>query len=234
MNNESPVADSTLDEDSLHLDPSYSTADDKPPPVWAASDQIRDLLKKTNPDKSERAILEHALVRQLRTALLHEAVLKSAAPLGEERPLLILYVILFPGEARDNTGLKDLNDKVLGFKRHTEYIRERQEHIRTIFPQYGFAVVGQDYKTAVILGFALNRKGAVNDNRKLFDDGLKRLDAALREALLKYLRDAEGDPQYKDESKKLRQILEKNPDYRFDLFYGLSAALPPVARVAYA
>ena len=40
-----------------------------------------------------------------------------------------LYVVLFPSEAKDNTGIKDLNDKVLGYQLNTKYIRRRQQEL---------------------------------------------------------------------------------------------------------
>jgi|SRR6185503_1999581 len=226
MSDEARGADSIPDDDLLRVDPAHADDSGVLPPVWALSDRMRDLVKKSNPDKDERAALELAVVRQLRTALAYEVVVTSikAHATGNKRPTPVLYVILFPGEGRDNTGMKDLNDKVIGYNRHNKYILERQQHIRTIFTQSGFIVVGQDYKTSLILGFTTSGKGegSLDANRKIFDECLRKLDGALRDSLLVLLKDAESSAQYKEEAQKLRKILEKDPKYRFDIFYGLS------------
>jgi hypothetical protein len=218
-------ATTVLDSDPFHLDPAYSTDGETVPPVWKLSDQIRGLVKQPQGDKASRSLLEDAAVRQLRTALLYEQVSSAykALSVGPQQTALILYVILFPGEGRDNTGLKDLNDNVLGYTLHTRYITARQQHIRDIF-KTPFAVVGQDYKTALVLAKEQDTKNAVKENRTTFDKRLKKLDGVLRTELIGLLKEAEKSETYKDKAKALRDVLEKKPEYRFDIYYGVSVA----------
>ncbi len=72
-----------------------------------------------------------------------------------------LYIILFPGEGKDNTGIKDLNDKVLGQWWAGEYMQRRYDAIASIFdaPGDAFAVVAQTYKTAFILTYEKDASG---------------------------------------------------------------------------
>jgi hypothetical protein len=143
---------------------------------------------------------------------------------------LTLYVIVFPGEARDNTGIKDLNDKVLGPEINNRYILRRQ---RTINELYGgddtFAVVGQDYKTASVLTFRTSREE--------FARRLATLDATLRRVLLdEILPAAEKDALARNnterlnEIRKLRNTLRKGEKYKFDIYFGVTAIAPMASR----
>jgi hypothetical protein len=132
-----------------------------------------------------------------------------------------LYVLLFPGQAKHNTGIKDLNDKILGYELNQQYIRHRQEQIRQLFSSTGggFVVVGQDYKTASIL--------APQTSRREFAKRLAQLDAVLKGALLdKFLPAAEtqakSDKERLARIKDLRNALNRDKNYRFDIFFGLS------------
>jgi hypothetical protein len=167
---------------------------------------VRSLLAQRKHNEQDRKDLEKAAARQLRTAVLYHTVariVKAAARPGR----LTMYVLLFPGEASDNTGLKDLNDNVLGYTLQQQFTARRQHEIRRIFhPE--FVVVGQDFKTALFVTF--------EQNRAEFDKRLHELDKALRQLLL----DEFLPKSKKKGAKELQRVLEKNPDYRFDVYYG--------------
>ena len=180
---EAEAADTTLANDRIHVDPAYITnTGDKAPEIWAYSDKIRKLLDaKGDPPATARLDLGTALKRQLSTLLLHRAVARLIAALKEKDKdkALTLYVIVFPGEARDNTGIKDLNDKVLGPEINNRYILRRQTKINELYGVPGddaFVVVGQDYKTASVL--------TIKTGREEFARRLAKLDATLRRILL--------------------------------------------------
>src|ERR1700740_2152941 len=115
-------ADSALmfDDEPSNFDPAEiaGSANDRLALVWEVSDQLHDLVRKRqDPDDSERNFLKGALIRQLPTLFVYGKlddflVARRLHPTGPDT--ISLYVILFPGEARDNTGIKDLNDKVIG------------------------------------------------------------------------------------------------------------------------
>jgi subtilisin family serine protease len=199
--------DSTLENDQFIVDPSYhSDEDGDVPAVWELADRVRSLLQQKTHDKRDRGDLERAVARQLRTVVLYQTVsriVKAATSPG----LLTMYVLLFPGEARDNTGLKDLNDNVLGYTLNQQFTARRQKEIeRTFHPQ--FVVVGQDFKTALFVTW--------EQNRAEFDKRLHELDKALRQILLnEFLPKSD-----KKGARELRRVLEKDPDYRFDVYYG--------------
>ena len=175
--------------------------------MWELADRVRALLAKKTHDAQDRKDLENAAARQLRTAVLYHTVarvVKAAATPGR----LTMYVLLFPGEGRDNTGLKDLNDNVLGYTLQQQFTTRRQEEIKRIFQAPTFVVVGQDFKTALFLTF--------EQNRAEFDKRLHELDKMLRKLLL----DEFLPKSKKAGAKELRRILEKDPDYRFDVYYG--------------
>jgi hypothetical protein len=168
--------------------------------------------------------------RQLPTLGLYREVVKLFTGVIDPRNTLNLFVLLFPGEARDNTGIKDLNDKVLHYQLNNEFIAARQEAVRTFFPPPGdttgprYITVGQDYKTASIV--------AVGKTPVEFAKELVRLDARLRELLLGFLTKAEDEEKNKEKNGKkpdikrldairtLRRTLEKDKDYRFDFIFG--------------
>lgn len=176
------------------------------PAAWTLADRVRRLLRQTEFSQQDRIDLERAAARQLRTAELYHDVaraIKAATTPGR----LTLYVLLFPGEARDNTGLKDLNDNVLGYTLQQQYTARRQEEIKRIFhPE--FVVVGQDFKTALFLTW--------EQSRPKYDTRLHDLDKALRKLLLE-----EFLPKSKKKgARDLERVLRKDPDYRFDVYYG--------------
>jgi hypothetical protein len=206
--------------------------------VWISSDHLRNLLKERN-DQSEkiRSDLISALVFQLNTLSLYSKIGTVFNKIKElnispKDVQLGLYVILFPGTARDNTGLKDLNEKVIGNWYCTKFIRLRFEAINTIFqevnsgtaPEGKFEVVAQTYKTAYIL----TEKGT----RKEFAKKLSQLDNMLRLMLLDVLEEAKNDPEFKrdkskqaaEQRKKIKELakkLKKRP-YKFDIYFGLT------------
>lgn len=221
-------ADSALtrDFDEPALDPESNNDDAKRlSQVWISSDNLRRLLdKKGNPNGAERMALKGAIVYQLNTVVLYwqmgmffRALASGKAP----SRTVSLYVLLFPGEAKDNTGIKDLNDKVIGQWWNAQFIRRRQEAIGTIFGKTDqkFMVAAQTYKTAYILTYERTRKE--------FAERLKELDGQLRLILLKVLDEAEGDAsaEQREEIKKLRKKLKKK-SYRFDIFFGMRTLAP--------
>jgi hypothetical protein len=217
------------------LDPRYATNDPehKPSPVWAESQRLRELIAAVRegrePGAAGRTILRDALERQLPTLLLWRHVVAHRKALGTHSvsdQTATLYLIVFPGEGRDNTGLKQLNDKVLGYEINTKFIRARQKAIAEIFsgaPGGGpaFAAVGQDYKTASII--------AVGRKREDFAKELVKLDAKLRTLLNAALDEAEEEAK-KEKDEKRRTAREraikdvrkaiKNSKYRFDFLFG--------------
>jgi hypothetical protein len=223
-------ADSSFGYGQFELDPEYlgGTADGISR-AWLFSEILRVLLeKKGNPTGKDRAQLRNEVIRQLPTLQLYRLAIETARNRYTRRGLLTLYALLFPGEGKDNTGIKDLNDKVLGYERNNEFIRRRQQHIGEIFDPVEplgphFTVVGQDYKTASIV--SLGRK------REDFAELLERLDLALRDDLIELLKDAEKDDSPEGRKRrpavqKLLRTLEtsqrKKKTYRFDFLFGLA------------
>ena len=210
-------------------------------PVWAESQVLREVVDAVArggvPGPDARTLLRSALERQLPTLQLWTHVSRrqdvSRDP-GVDEPAATLYVIVFPGESPDGTGIKQLNDTVLGYKRNTDFIRKRQEIIEDIFNGTaggtGFITVGQDYKTASIVA---SGKGTA---RQDFRDRLLDLDARLKAALLPALEGAAEDARkLKDEKKKKEQLRAIDAvrttigkkGWRFDFLFG--AATRPVA-----
>src|SRR5690606_6121682 len=205
--------DSIVEDDVSHLDPAYFSEDGQEiAEVWKRSDRLDEILENEElPDDDAVEFLKLAVRRQIPTAETYRSVTDL---LDEpEDPTIAFYVILFPGEARDNTGIKDLNDKVLGYQINGRYIDARQKHIRDLFGG-DFSVVGQNYKVAYIL--------TLGGSRKEFDARLLKLDGKLRESLLVFLDEAEkaDDGTKRQEIRKLRRILRRNKKYKFDIYYG--------------
>jgi hypothetical protein len=229
------AAETTVGYDDLRSDPAHTTDDGaEPAPVWGESQRLRELIERgkggRDPSPAERSLLARAVQRQVRTVGLYREIARLlAAPVDPRRPAaLTLYVLLFPGEGRDNTGIKDLNDKVLGYELSNEFIQLRQKEIETIFPlpvptgttppPAWFATVGQDYKTASVV--------AVGRDGKDFAQALVRLDAALRQHLLGLLTRAEQatkDRKRLDAIRTLRRTLERDKRYRFDYLFGVNS-----------
>lgn len=227
------VAESTLPDDHpMGIDPRLYSADgSEPAPVWAASQRLREVIERqqARPPDADRDLLVTEIQRQLVTLGLYRELARQNLEPADPRRTLSLYVILFPGEARDNTGIKDLNDKVLGYKLCSEFIAARQAEIRAIFPLTGnasgprFVTVGQDYKTASVL--------AVGKTPEEFAKNLALLDERLSVHLLGYLDKAEKDTTDAarlGEIRKLRQKLRKK-GYRFDYLFGVDT-LPIAGR----
>jgi hypothetical protein len=225
-----PSADTalTFDDDPADFDPaSWGSADsDRLAVVWPRSDALRKLLTDRNPpDQDDQFALKAWLVMQLPTLFLYwqmnvfqTALKQHTAP----SKTISLYILLFPGEARDNTGVKDLNDNVIGQWWNAQYQQKRYEAINNLFTvQDGFSVAAQTYKTAFIITYEKSRKDFIKK--------LALLDEALRLALLDILKQAAADDsttdKQKTEIKKLTKKLGKK-GYRFDIFFGLRT-LPP-------
>lgn len=206
--------ESTLFYDQFRLDPGLRSGDGaEPSPVWAESQRLHDLVVNAprRPSGDDRKFLAQAVRDQVRTLDLYTV----AAGLHEELPntrnarAITLYVLLFPGQARDNTGIKDLNDKVLGYTYNSEFMKRRQARIASIF-----TTVGQDYKTAYLLA-----------DPKDFSPKVKTLDAGLRDDLIAVLEialkdDSEEMKKKRPEIQKLLKTLKRNARYRFDLLFG--------------
>ncbi|MFI6071996.1 hypothetical protein ACIA5C_10450 [Actinoplanes sp. NPDC051343] len=222
------VAESTLAYDQFRLDPGLRTDDGaEPSPVWAESQRLRELVdgRKLRPSTGDRDLLAQAVRDQVRTLDLYTVADELAVEaVGTRNPRRVtLYALLFPGQARDNTGIKDLNDKVLGYTRNSQFMDRRRKRIASIFsapdgtdgPRY--ATVGQDYKTAYVL--------AVQKDAKDFAKQLTTLDAGLREDLIAVLELALTDTseemkKKRPEIQKLLRTLKRDPKYRFDFLFG--------------
>jgi len=227
---ENEAADDTLAHAQVETDPDYSSdAGDKAPEVWKHSDKLRILLeKKGTPSAAGRQELATALTRQLPTITLYwqasrfvTAIAKKTSP----SQTMSLYVLLFPGEARDNTGIKDLNDKILGYFINAKYIRARQKAIAELFWQPGdtFQLVGMDYKTASIL--------TLQATREEFAKRLSQLDGKLRTLLLDLLPEAKEDAKKYDDKERIKRIETlqgklKKENYVFDIFFGVATIEP--------
>jgi hypothetical protein len=203
--------DSSLENDQFTLDPGYnSDRDGEVPEVWILADKIRFLLDQTTHDQQDRYILATAVTRQLPTIVLYELIL--SAPQSKSQGTIppsasSVYVLLFPGEARDDTGIKDLNDKVLGWSLHNEYVRARNQKVFDVFHP-AFFVSGQDYKSTLFY--------TETQSRPEFDQRLRQLDRELRQLLLEFLPQSDK----RDAAAKLTRKLKADPDYRFDIYYG--------------
>jgi hypothetical protein len=214
-------------------DPRYASyRDGELSPVWAEAERLRSLLAaQGRPKGADRLFLEQALERQLPTLRLYQLLDVLKRPKDEK---LTLFVILFPGEGKDNTGIKDLNDKILGYKLTSRFILCRQKAISTLFWQDlthlppKFISVGSDYKTAQIVGLGMTRDQ--------FAQQLAKLDAmlvkCLRDLLVEAKKEAqkEKDKGTKEEKeraeKRLKAIDEldaklKAKGYRFDFLFGV-------------
>ena len=134
-----------------------------------------------------------------------------------------LVVLLFPGEGRNNTGIKDLNDKVLHYKLTSDFVALRQQAIRDVFKDSssgpGYITSGQDYKSAFILARGKTAKDLATD--------LVLLDGKLREHLLTVLAKAEAEAKKAKDTKRLDAIRKlqtalKDKKYRFDFLVGMN------------
>ena len=217
-------ADTTVGYEQALIDPVYrADPGDEPSEIWAYAQRLREIIERRgDPSFPDRRFLTVAVLNQLQTLGLYREIklARSAVKQSGTKPPLDLYVLLFPGEGRDNTGIKDLNDKVLGYKITSDFIKKRQKAIATLFwdvattgPRY--VNVGQDYKTASIVAYGKARQN--------FADDLVKLDAQLRQDLLDSLDKAEKDPaddKQRAEITKLKIILEKDKKYKFDFLFG--------------
>ncbi len=131
-------ADFSLINDQLDVHPQYNTdSRDKIPQVWKLADALRFLLDRKDfddvPEDESRGVLTKSVTRQVRTATTYGAVVhfyNAIAANTAPSNTLTVYVLLFPGEAKDNTGIKDLNDKVLGYTINSKYVVARQTEDR--------------------------------------------------------------------------------------------------------
>jgi hypothetical protein len=145
-----------------------------------------------------------------------------------------LFVLVFPGETQEGcTGTKELNDWVIGYDRNASYIRERNAKIREIFGEEdnsgsgnwhdNFTVIRQNYKTSVIAAVkAQNEPDSSDDDmRKMFDTAMAKMDDEFADILLRYVNDADGDPQFGRNPRILARKLVN--DHTFEMFYGQAA-----------
>jgi hypothetical protein len=229
-------AENFLTFDQMQVDPFYNTDDPKEPsPVWKHSDYVRDLIKNQKPDKDGIEVLRDEMIKQVSTIVLYQQVLELFDPAKSAGKTASFYVLLFPGEGRDNTGIKDLNDKVIGYSLSSEYVLKRQKEIKNLFGIAGdkFILVGQNYKVAYILTFDPKREEFI---KRLADLDGKLLGILLDDILPKAKKEAENLPdkdetekEYKrkrlEEIEKLRKTLQKARDkkkkYQFDIYFGL-------------
>lgn len=226
------LPETTVAYDDFQLDPGLHDGDRKKPgEIWTESQKLRVIVEGADPKPGPevRKRLREALFGNLRTLQLYRIVGQfiavgrpGAKPAPENE--LTLYVIFFPGEGRDNTGIKDLNDKVLGYGRANAFIRERNKAIVETFtitgPGPGYITLGQDYKTTSVLARGKTPKDVAKD--------LAVLDAKLVTALVGFLDQAIADsghpPKMKEECRKVRRAVTAR-NYRFDFLYGSSSRL---------
>lgn len=190
-------------------------------PVWENSDDLRSLLaSKKNPSPEERYRLRGFLNYQLNTLWLYWRLVEWRRLRTQGLTDVTgasLYVLLFPGEGRDGTGIKELND-TLGYFGNSEFIRRRQVAIAEIFNLNAskFEAAAQMYKAS----YVFTDRGT----RSEFEVGLRQLDARMRADLIELLKRAQagggGDSERGRKIAKLLRTLERNPEYRFDLFFG--------------
>jgi hypothetical protein len=222
-------ADSALifEDDPEDRDPALSgnPDDERLATVWARSDALRALLhNRHDPDEDDRLVLKASLIRQLPMLWLYwqmhvfqTALKRNSSP----SKTVTLFILLFPGEARDNTGIKDLNDNVFGQWWNGIYQQKRYDAIAKIFDDKRFAVAAQTYKTAFIATY--------EGTRKDFAKKLVELDEALRVALLDTLERAYNDDKTSENQKKAISALKKKlskKGYRFDFFFGMKTLEP--------
>jgi hypothetical protein len=195
--------------------------------VWPRSDFLRKLLvRRAAPDADDRLMLKGFLITQLQTLFLYWQIGVFLRELTKSTPrarAISLYVILFPGEARDNTGVKDLNDKVIGQWWNAQFQQRRYDAIRALLDVDGFYVAAQSYKTAFIITYT--------NTRQQFRAKLALLDEALRIALIEVMQQAIEDPTHppsKDQQKEIRTLTKKlsKKGYRFDIYFGLRHLAP--------
>jgi hypothetical protein len=219
------VPETTFAYHDFQLDPKYHNATTKEPPrVWPESQRMREIVEEADPLPPDdvRDLLVQAIHRQVRSLQLFRAV-GEVLPVGQQKPRpdneLTLYVILFPGEGKDNTGIKDLNDKVLLYGYTNRFIERRNQVIREIFTTTGpgpsYRTLGQDYKTCFVLALGKKPQEVAQD--------LKQLDKRIVEQLVKTLDEALADPNHPEKNKeacrKLKRALAKK-GYRFDFLIG--------------
>jgi hypothetical protein len=222
------VPETTFAYNDFQLDPGYHNATDKEPPrVWPDSQRMREIVEAADPrpPAAVRDMLVKAIYRQVRSLQLFRAV-GEVLPVGKQEPRpdneLTLYVILFPGEGKDNTGIKDLNDKVLGYGLTTRFLDNRNRVIAELFtttgPGSSYRTLGQDYKTCFILALGKKPEEVAAD--------LRVLDRKIVTELVKVIDEALGDPTFdeakKVECRKLKRALSKK-GYRFDYLIGSRA-----------
>jgi hypothetical protein len=211
----------TFDDERADFNPACTCANDNTrlAVVWARSDYLNEQLKQQiSPDETDRLKLKAFLTMQLPTLVpygqMHVFMTELKKNVATSKTIS-LYILLFPGEARDNTGIKDLNEKVIGQWWSAQFQQKRFDAIDKIFFGDGFLVAAQTYKTAFIMTYERDRKA--------FAAKLALLDEALRVALLDTLKDAMADKSVsvaqKKEIEKLSDKLRKK-GYRFDIFFG--------------
>lgn len=222
------VPETTFAYNDFQLDPGYhnGTVGD-PSRVWPESQRMREIVEAADPRPPDavRDTLRQAIFRQVRSLQLFRAV-GEVLPVGKQGPRpdneLTLYVILFPGEGKDNTGIKDLNDKVLGYGYTTKFMDQRNRVIAETFtttgPGSSYRTLGQDYKTCFILAFGKKPEEVAQD--------LKILDAKIVKELVAIVDEALADPNIKEDKKAecrtLKRALSKK-GYRFDYLIGSRA-----------
>jgi hypothetical protein len=222
-------ADSQLTLEGRKANPFYNSDGEAPSPVWKHSDYIRDLLTKRAPDQDGVKTLLDALKDQLPTIVLYSRVVDFHSTLQHHtNPAkeLKLYSISFPGEARDNTGIKDLNDKVIGYTLSSKYIELRRAEIEKLFNVNGdkFFLAGQNYKVAYVLTLECKREHFIA-RLKLLNDRLKEI--LLVDILPEAAKEARKLEDTQERDKRLQAIKDlqkalKKKNYQFDIYFGLA------------
>ncbi len=217
-------SESALTFDELVVDPYHSTDNNEElAEVWERCDELKRLIdaKDKYPSTNDRFTLKLHLLTQLDTLFVYWKMAAWAhlnAHAEATTTNATVYILLFPGEASDNTGIKDLNDKVLGYFLNSQFIKLRQQAIKEVFEDDKkiFEVAGNTYKTATIF--------TIDGDQKEFTKRMISLDVRLREALMQVLELAQKaplEPAKKKAAQKLWNRLNKRKKYPFELFFGL-------------
>ncbi len=235
-----PVPDPAIrtplaDEDRYSGDPGFFAvpSDSEVPERWLHSDTTRLAVRSVNDtDPSLRRGARESLATGVSRQVPDFDLFREA--MSREKAINVILLLVFPGSTADNTGTKDLNDKVLGYSLTSEYIRKRNAAIDAVFEAEGFVMIDQDFKSSGfvptaeasrhLLDAGQAQKKRSREYRERFDRGLSALDGRLRDLLLDILQNRfdEIDETHREAARTLRDRLLEDADHRFDVTYGMA------------
>lgn len=231
------LPDAPFGVDDWETDPRFFGSDvhpAAPPDAWLGSFRTHLSLRRANAtDLVQRSNARDWLARQTERQAPYLSLFRNLRSDEDEDRYAALYVLVFPGETTDNTGTKDLNDKVIGYSLNAQYVVERNKTIRTMFdsPDSPFHVISQTYKTTL---FGVTE--VTERTPALFERAMADMDDAFRALLLKYVQkflDEATDETSQDRIDAAEDLKKKlsDPDYQFEMFYG-SARLQSLGSTA--